>query len=886
MYAALFFTLLLNGVNAATWTGSANTQSTALAINISPIGTYVTAGIDTSVTTTSSTDRVLLLVNMNMKLGAVSDYGTFTIFRDTTDLSAASKDFHCIRVADAAELQSTSMTFLDIPGAVGTFVYSVRVSGGGTLSFNAQKRQLAALVLPNADFPNARTLVQAKQTFTSTSYTAATGLEAAVTTSHSTNWVLVCVQLNMQPLNTGGGSGAKFTLYRNNVQIGTTPLQIVRSAGQGNNRIATFTFADNPGAVGTYTYSVWAAKEDAADNSFDINDGSRETAQISTIVVRDQMINNNVATTAITVTSTAWVTCGLTVSSTILLGSDKVLVTVNINFSPVTATSSAAFTIFRGLLNLGDSNNGLQLLRASAAGESMVASMTFLDSPSFAGQVSYSVQVKAVSGSFIISGSGQTRQIVAMATQDRTWAPTAAPTSAPTAAPTTRAPTFRPTATPIANPTKAPIVTPTTSPTTKPSTWPTRAPTFTPSSAPSRAPTASPSVTPTVQVYDCSTSVCSFPNVVNIAAGTLIARMSLPQYFTLTFSLSWPLAVTGAPKVFDLRDSNTGESLLAMTRSGTSTTQWFYNDMPVVNGWDLTSGSVGGSTTLTTFKVSILGNRLRLHSTFLGNQLDYIVANVDTTGLQFDLYASPPGVASSGGTISAISITSSTAIPTSAPVAKPTAKPTIVPSAKPTASPSVAPTATPRDCSLGCSLGDVDVVQGKLLRNVILPAYYSLVFDYAVPALAPSGSRPNIYDVVDFETSQSVVAASLTETVVTTASYNGILLDDASAVLYANRTLFTPYKYHLYSNMIRFRTGEAGSTIKQYDIVNPVSVPKVYSLYFSKPGVPTAGGVARNVRIVGELLSGVFAKFLFFYFCIVRSICASLYLRLLFYVFR
>ncbi len=654
MYAALFFILLLNGANAATWTGSANTQSNALAISISPIGTYVTAGIDTSVTTTSATDKVLLLVNMNMKLGAVSDYGTFTIFRGTTDLSAASKDFHCIRVADAAELQSTSMTFLDIPGSVGTFTYSVRVSGGGTLSFNGQKRQLAALVLPNADFPSARTLVQAKQTFSTTSYVAATGLEAAVTTAHSTNWVLVCVQLNMQPLNSGGGSGAKFTLYRNNVQLGTTPLQIVRSAGQGNNRIATFTFADNPGAVGTYTYSVWAAKEDSTDNSFDINDGSRETAQISTIVVRDQMINNNVASTAVTVTSTAWITCGLSVSSTILLASDKVLVTVNINFSPVTATSSAAFTIFRGTVNLGDATNGLQLLKASNAGESMVASMTFLDSPSFAGQVSYSVQVKAVSGSFVVSEGGQTRQIVAMATQDRTWAPTTAPTSAPTAkptvsptftptvAPTSTAPTVKPTLAPIANPTKTPIFTPTANPTRKPTAKPTIVPTTQPTTQPSAWP------------LDC-VHYCTLP-AATISPGNFLRNVVLSPTFIMEFTLAVPaLAASSAvrPSVFSLLDATTGDNYLTLTLTETSAVRVVYQDKV------LSSSSVSLVTPLTTstdFKINVRSNKLYIRSSqSMATVLSYDVNNtIITDNRAFSLYASAPDAVSAGGTISSL----------------------------------------------------------------------------------------------------------------------------------------------------------------------------------------------------------------------------------------
>lgn len=894
MYALLLLMCILNRVNGVTWTGSANTQSTALAINISPIGTYVTAGMDTSVTTTSSTDRVLLLVNINMKLGATSDYGTFTIFRGTTDLSAASKDFHCIRVADSAELQSTSMTFLDIPGAVGTFTYSVRVSGGGTLSFNGQKRQLAAMVLSNSDFPNNRALVQAKQTFTTTTYAAATGLEAAVTTTQATDYILVCVLLNMQPANTGGGSGAKFTLYRNGVQIGTNPLQVVHSEGQGNNRVATFTFVDNPGSVSTYTYSVWAAKVDATDNAFDINDGSRETAQISTVVVKDSMINSNMVSTALTISSTTWVTCGLSIPSTILLPTDLVLVTVNINFSPATAASIGAFTIFRGTTNLGDANYGLQTLKASNAGESMVASMSFLDSPSATGIINYSVQVRAVSGSFVVSENGQTRQIAVMATQDRTWAPTSTPISKPTASPN-HAPSMRPTATPstfsptktpsrtptvkpsvgpsrvptispsaapsfapsvkpTVSPTKMPTVAPTAVPSAASSTKPSAAPSCAPTAAPSRAPTTVPSTAPTIEVNDCTSSVCSFPDVVNIATGTLVARVTLPEFFTLTFSLSWPLAVTGAPMVFDLRDSATGKSLLAMTRSGTSSSQWFWNDFPVVNGWPLVSGSIGGSATLTTFTVSILGNTLRIHSNYQNIQLDY---------QNIDLYASPPALPSSGGTFSAVSITSSTAVPTSAPVTKPTAKPTstpifsptlkptMSPSAKSSVGPTAAPSALPRDCTLGCALGDVTVTQGRLFKNVILPAYYSLVFDYSVPALASPGTRPNIFDVVDFVTGQSVVAAALTETLATSVSYNGVVLDDSSSALYANRTLYTPYKYHLYSYMIRFRAGEAGTVVKQYDLSNSVSVPKTYSLYFSKPGALSAGGYARNVRIVG-----------------------------------
>eukprot|EP01032_Pedospumella_encystans_P017193 gene17193-19601_t len=375
------------------------------------MSSFITAEMDVIVTTTASSDKVLLVVNLNMLASQQLSATAYTIFRGTTNLGGT------VSMVDAdprevSESQSTSFSFLDTPGTAGTYTYSVRGKFRGVLSSNNQVRQIAALVIPST-IPSNSNLASTLQTISSTTPTSL-NVDTAVSTNIVTDRVLVTATFSINPV--GADAFAKINLFRDGVQVAPYAMQLVKMGEASGNRMGTFFFLDSPNVLGSVTYSVRVAKVGTPDIA--VCEGGFDGVHLSTVVV--PVVDSVLASsdTALLISSQTWTTCGL--SAAIMPHSvlDKVLVTVNINFYPTAATSTGIFTIFRDGVNLGDDLYGLQVIKTPDPGESAVATMSFLDSPGTGGQVTYTVQVRALTGdTFTVSFGGQTRQIAVMASR-------------------------------------------------------------------------------------------------------------------------------------------------------------------------------------------------------------------------------------------------------------------------------------------------------------------------------------------------------------------------------------------------------------------------------------------------------------------------------------
>jgi hypothetical protein len=681
-------------VSGQTWTGVTSSSGTPLAVDSTLA--YVPMGLDTTVTTTSAADKVLLLINSNAVTTATINVLKYTIYRGATDITGAStRDLQFLDFAVLGEALSATMTFMDSPG-LGTFTYSAVCMGQGSVSVNGQIRQMAAIVVPPV-YPAFSTMGVTLTTISTTTY-ASGGVDTVVALAYPTDKVMIFANVNMNPQ--GALVNAKYALFRNGVQVDAVGLQVVSSFTSGCNRAATFTYLDEPGAAGAYTYSVRGAKSATAENSFDFAQSSRDISDFAAIVFPAALAKATTASDVVIVSSTTWVTIGLAVSITPMQATDQVLITVNVNFNPAAATTSGVFTIGRDGVNVGDMVYGLQVLKSNYANEAQVATMTFLDSPGVEGTaVTYAVYVRSLGGTFYVSQNGLTRQIAVVTSSAYTNKPTRSPTTTPSSAPTlipTCAPTTAPSSAPTFAPTKAPTAGPTLVPTAVPTIVPTCAPTLTPSVSPSTAPTAvptaAPSQTPTLAPTTTPSAVpTAAPAAVPTSAPTLsptatpskhpsaeptpmptAAPSQLPTPIPTAAPTTSPSAVpTAAPTV---------EPTMSPTTLPSAPPTAVPTSAP-------TTGPTAGPTVGPTASPTADPTAAPTAS-----------PTADPTATPTAAPSTEPTLAPSAGPTevpSAIPSAGPTAVPTASPSAAPTTDPTVAPTAAPTAVPTEVPSATP-----------------------------------------------------------------------------------------------------------------------------------------------------------------------------------------------
>lgn len=249
--ALAFVLLFFNDHVRALWTAETVVSSSALTITSTDV--YVDTGLSTTITTTSAADKVLVLVNLNFKQSGTIYYCQFKIYRNGADQTGSSEDINVNRASETTEVTPATMIYLDAPGAVGTYTYSVMAMGNGILSHLSQTRQLAAIVFPNSIYPSNRASSFTSLPLTLTTYVSV-GVDTTAVLSTATSKVLLTFT---GTIDSDAPTTVKFTLYRNNAIIAANfVLQMITSGVTDKNRPVTFTYLDAPGTTGTFTYSV------------------------------------------------------------------------------------------------------------------------------------------------------------------------------------------------------------------------------------------------------------------------------------------------------------------------------------------------------------------------------------------------------------------------------------------------------------------------------------------------------------------------------------------------------------------------------------------------------------------------------------------------------
>lgn len=408
--------LLLNHldfVGSQSWTGIVAQSSSSQEISSSSVTDVY--GLTLTVPTAETSDSVFMFVNINVSPTSSLNSVVFTIYRDNSDLALSNKVMVNVDHTELTLTQAATFTYVDVPPSVGSFEYKVRGRYQAIVSSNGQVRQIAALVVPST-IPTNKNTVFTTTTVSTTSFQSL-GVDTAVTTNHVTDRVLVSTTFSLGKA-AGAGMVARLSLFRNDVKVDANAMQLVHKfEGVASNRQVTIFFLDAPNTAGSVTYSIRGAKD--ADNtvSFFVGGGEQDMTHMSLMVVSN--INSNFATAinSMLIVSTSWTEVGLSAAITPASIKDKVLITVNINFSPSVPEAIGAFTIFRDSTNLGDLTYGLQVINSLPGGGCSVASMTFLDSPYSDSSVTYTVKVKGLNAnSYSISDSEQTRQIAVIAT--------------------------------------------------------------------------------------------------------------------------------------------------------------------------------------------------------------------------------------------------------------------------------------------------------------------------------------------------------------------------------------------------------------------------------------------------------------------------------------
>lgn len=588
----LFLTSSFIVTSPQVWTGYSIDSSASVSIN--------EAGFTTSILTLSvpvygAGDAVLLVVNLNVRANADNQQIQFSIFRGGTNVNPGGNIMAEILPTTNGESQSASFSYLDKPGTTGTFSYELRPKFQGTVSSDGQVRQLAAIVIPAAIPATSGITTTAVSTFTSTANTV-TGAATSLTTTATYNKVLVSASMSVSP--NSATSSAKGHIYRNSLQIMVKALQYVKFSGAGDSRMMSMFYLDNPD-VGLNTYQLRAGLVANGDDFFTVCSGGYNIAQISAVAVSSTTSNSVVATDALVLSAQTWTSAGLITNITTLSTSDKVLVTVTINYRPNQTNNRAAFTIMRGdNTNLGNSDSGLQVMKTNSNAESAMATMTYLDSPNAVGLQTYKAMVRTFDAdAFTISQGNQVRQIAVFLTS----APiTAAPTPAPVTAP------------------------------------------------------------PTIDVLDCTTT-CSLPTQVNMAVNTVLKRVLLSANFVFQFSLTLPSHNTGTQNILELKDALTGASLIKIDRITQSEALWYWGGTAFSSGLNLANLALAvNSVNPAIFTATITGTTINLKSNYLNyanNGDTYTVTAIDTTNRAYDLYVTN-SVNSALGTIAAVSFTS------------------------------------------------------------------------------------------------------------------------------------------------------------------------------------------------------------------------------------
>ena len=399
-------------VYSSSWVGFPSMQATTKPLN--SVSAYSTLSFSNSISTSASTDQVLVLVSMNHKPTVMSSFLWLKLYHSAGNINPVT-----VSVSNSTEEQSANFFFIDTPGLImNAQPYTFSYKGTGILGSNNQMRRFDAISFP-ANYPIVSSREMVELIVSTYGFTSMT-VQADVTVTNNNQRVLLLFTGNYQAITS---SEALFTLYKdgNIVQTGLI-LQKVSSNHANKYRQVTFAYVDNPG-IGNYTYTPMVSKENPASGDFKISEGNRNYRSLIAIVLSQSDIKMSSSVNPLDYTSTSSTTTYSSILNIPITLYDptatQVLIIVNLNFCPTSDISSGFFTIYRDEYNLAintanTATDSLLKIFAPESGECSSASMTFLDTPSSIGTYTYSARVRWTSGAFTLGADGQHYSITAV----------------------------------------------------------------------------------------------------------------------------------------------------------------------------------------------------------------------------------------------------------------------------------------------------------------------------------------------------------------------------------------------------------------------------------------------------------------------------------------
>jgi hypothetical protein len=408
------------------------------------------AGLTVSVSPSSTTDKVLVFVNMDATNVTTQEDIWMQFKRGSTVLAPISKFGYANSI-------SIPLGMLDSPASIASVTYSPAISRIGSsqaiMCGGGSPAQLYAYVVPAALTASVATSI--KITVSANVWTSL-GLSVTITPQSTADKVMIMFNADLIFMS-GPPYQLGLTIFRGGANLGDSTyglLMLDVGTLQYARRSPVMMFMDAPGVTSATTYAVYAYIGSSTGPSIEFGRGNLETSLVALLVTEGPM-----PTATPTRAPTAAPTAAPTFVPTLTPSTGPTLPpTASPSFTPSpTAAPTLAPTI--------------KPTTAPSPGPTAAPSANPTINPS---------------ASPTCSPSGSP-----------TLAPTALPTLPPTSAPT-QAPSAKPTLAPSASPTVVPTMQPTLSPTPAPTQAPSAKPTLVPSCSPTCAPTSKPTVPPTL----------------------------------------------------------------------------------------------------------------------------------------------------------------------------------------------------------------------------------------------------------------------------------------------------------------------------------------------------------------------------------------------------
>ncbi|CAK9113666.1 unnamed protein product [Durusdinium trenchii] len=282
---------------------------------------------------------------------------------------------------DLARIDGLCMPWLDDPGRAGLECeYSVccRLRGSAQLSQNGERRQLAAIRLPNVQVASAESCealaVQPGQWYDVPGLT-------QISYTENGEKVLVFCTIRYTALWSDEMTRGRFSIFRDGQPLDPEHfgLQSVRAMQKGLKSVAVMTFMDDP-QEGPHVYEVKAAvtTENGQTRVCHVDAAPRQLGLLK--LPANAVFGPERMQSVAVIEEDQWCEVkGLSVTVTTKKAHEKVLLVWSTNFNPEELTYEAYFTVswslvFRssssGLKNLGGEEQGLWSVASSASGSS------------------------------------------------------------------------------------------------------------------------------------------------------------------------------------------------------------------------------------------------------------------------------------------------------------------------------------------------------------------------------------------------------------------------------------------------------------------------------------------------------------------------------------